>query len=254
MVLEAIESIRQQQCADLEIIVVDDGSTDHTRAEIKSMFPEILLVKLNGVGPGSARNAGVDASSGDILMFLDSDDLWLENHIQRLVDVLKRGFQVAYGTTKTSDEIGGRDFLIPDKVEELEGDCFEALLRWCFLVPSSIALSRKAFMTVGGFDTVACGEDWTFFLKLSARFPFGYAGPTPLTLRKLHKGSLCFLSDKKKLLAIINQVFSVLENEPRATAAHRNHFSRLYDWTAANMDQWSTVQDWYQQMLQEKII
>jgi glycosyltransferase involved in cell wall biosynthesis len=236
MVLEAIESIRQQQCADLEIIVVDDGSTDHTRAEIKSMFPEILLVKRNGVGPGLARNAGVDASNGDILMFLDSDDLWLENHIQQLVDVLNRGFQVAYGTTKTSDEISGRDFLIPDKGEGLEGDCFEALLRWCFLVPSSIALSRKTFMAVGGFDTVACGEDWTFFLKLSARFPFGYAGPM------------------KKLLAIINQVFSVLENEPRATAAHRNHFSRLYDWTAANMDQWSTVQDWYLQMLREKII
>ena len=254
MVLEAIESIRQQQCADLEIIVVDDGSTDHTRAEIKSMFPEILLVKLNGVGPGSARNAGVDASSGEILMFLDSDDLWLENHVQQLVDVLKRGFQVAYGTTKTIDEIGGGDFLIPDKDEGQEGDCFDPLCRWCFMVPSSVAVNREAFEAVGGFDTVTCGEDWIFFLKLSARFPFGFAGPHPITLRRLHRGSLCFLSDRKKLLAIIKQVFSVLENEPRATAAQRNNFTMLYEWTAANMDQWETVQDWYLQMLREKTI
>jgi glycosyltransferase involved in cell wall biosynthesis len=254
MVLEAIESIRRQDHSHLEIIVVDDGSTDNTQAEIKSRVPEIRQVRLNGAGPGPARNAGVAASSGDILMFLDSDDLWLENHVRQLQDTLNLGYQVAYGVTKTIDEIRGSDFLIPDKGERIEGDCFDALTRWCFLVPSSVAISRKAFMAVGGFDNVACGEDWTFFLKLSARFPFGYAGPLPITLRRLRRGSLCFLSDKKKLLVIINQVFTVLENEPRATAAHRNHFTMLHEWTAANMDQWSTVQDWYLEMLKENII
>jgi glycosyltransferase involved in cell wall biosynthesis len=218
------------------------------------MFPEVRQVKLNGVGPGLARNAGVDASSGGILMFLDSDDFWLENHVQKLQTVLSRGFHVAYGTTKTIDDIGGGDFLIPDKGEGIEGDCFEPLLRWCFLVPSSVAVTREAFMKVGGFDDATCGEDWIFFLKLSARFPFGYAGPLPITLRRLHRDSLCFLSDKKKLLAIINQVFTVLENEPRATAAHRNHFSMLHQWTAVNMDQWTTVQDWHLALLREKII
>ena len=254
MVLEAIESIKRQDCSDLEIIVIDDGSTDNTRAEIKSMFPEIRLVKLNGAGPGLARNAGVDASSGDILMFLDSDDLWLENHVRQLQDVLNRGFQIAYGTTKTIDEIRGNNFLIPVKGKGLEGDCFDALLRWCFLVPSAVAVSRGAFMSVGGFNSFSCGEDWTFFLKLAARFPFGYTGPSPITIRKLHKGSICFLGDKKKLLAIINQVITFLKNEPRANIAHRNHFSMLHEWTAANMDQWATVQDWYLAMDQEKII
>jgi glycosyltransferase involved in cell wall biosynthesis len=254
MVLEAIESIRRQYNSDLEIIVVDDGSTDNTRAEIRSDFPEINLVKLNGVGPGLARNAGVNASSGNILMFLDSDDIWLENHVQQLTDTMDRGFQVAYGTTKTIDEIEKQDFLIPETGDGIEGDCFEPLLRWCFLVPSAIAVSREAFTAVGGFENVACGEDWTFFLKLSAQFPFGFSGPHPITLRRLHEGSLCFLSDKKKLLAIINQVFTFLEKEPRATAAHFDHFKMLHEWTAANMGQWSTVQDWYLEMLKEKII
>ena len=254
MVLDAIESIRRQPYSDLEIIVVDDGSTDNTRSEIKAIFPEVLVVSLTGAGPGSARNAGVDASSGNILMFLDSDDLWLENHVQQLLDVLNRGYQVAYGTAKTIDEVGGGDFLIPDKDEWVEGDCFEPLLRWCFLVPSASAISLNAFKTIGGFDSVACGEDWSFFLKLSARFHLGYAGPEPITLRRLHRGSLCYLGDKKKLLAIINHMYIVLENEPRATAAHRNHFSKLYDWTAANINHWATVQDWYLQMLREKIL
>ena len=254
MVLEAIESIKRQDYHDLEIIVIDDGSTDNTRKEIYSLFPDVLLVSLNGVGPGAARNAGVKAASGDILMFLDSDDLWLENHVQHLMDVLKKGFQFAYGTTKTTDEINGKDFLIPEKGKGLEGDCFEQLLRWCFLVPSSTAVSRKAFMAVGGFDSFNCGEDWTFFIKLSAQFPFGYAGAHPITLRRLHQGSLCFLNNKKKLLAIINQVFTLLENEPRANVTHRNYFTKLHEWTAANMNHFTTVQEWYLQMLQEKII
>jgi len=254
MTLEAIESVMRQQCSALEIILVDDGSTDNTLAEVATLFPVVHAIKLHGVGPGQARNAGVAASSGDILMFLDSDDLWLDNHVQQLANVLNRGFQVAYGVAQTKNETGGADFLIPENGVGTEGDCFHALLRWCFLVPSAMALKRETFQEIGGFASVSCGEDWIFFLKLAAQFHFGFAGPEPITLRRLHRGSLCFLSDKKNLLAIVSQVLSVLENEPRATVAHCNHFKMLHDWTSDNMTQWSTVQDWYLSMLQEKII
>ena len=254
MVLEAIESTRLQHYSDLEILVVDDGSTDNTLAEIASLFPEVHVIELHGVGPGQARNAGVEASSGDILMFLDSDDLWLERHVEQLVNTLNRGFRVAYGVAQTRDEVGGADFLIPENGAGPEGDCFQDLLRWCFLVPSTVALKRETFQATGGFASLSYGEDWIFFLKLAAQFPFGFAGPEPLTLRRLHRGSLCFLSDKKKLLVIIDQVLTFLRNEPRATAAHYNHFKMLHAWTAAHLEQWSTVQDWYLALLKEKII
>ena len=117
-----------------------------------------------------------------------------------------------------------------------------------------MALRRDVFLETGGFDAAAYGEDWAFFLKLGATYPFGFAGPEPITVRRLHQGSLCFLSDRKNLLAIINQVLKVLGNEPRATASHHDHFRLLHAWTAANMDRWSTVQDWYQAMQREKII
>jgi len=254
MVLEAIESVRKQKYSAIEIIVVDDGSTDSTLVEINYQFPEIKTIKLDGVGPGQARNAGVADSTGGIIMFLDSDDLWLDSHIEQFIDVLKRGFPVAYGVAQTKDEVGKTDFLIPENGVGTEGDCFHALMRWCFLVPSAVAMKREAFQAVGGFAAVSCGEDWTFFLRLAAQFHFGFAGPKPVTSRRLHRGSICFLSDKKKLLDIISHVLKVLEKEPRATAAHCNHFKKLHDWTADNMAQWATVQDWYQAMLQEKII
>ncbi|MBW1903306.1 MAG: glycosyltransferase, partial [Deltaproteobacteria bacterium] len=210
--------------------------------------------KLHDAGPGPARNAGVAASNGDLLMFLDSDDLWLDNHVHKLLDVFSRGYQVAYGTSQTIDEVGGTKFFIPEDGAGPEGDCFEALLRWCFMVPSAMALKREAFEEMGGFDDISYGEDWIFFLKLAGRFPFGFAGPEPITLRRLHRGSLCFLSDKKKLLAIINQVITFLENEPKATTVQRNHFKMLREWTANHSDRWTSVQDWYQSMLKEKII
>jgi glycosyltransferase involved in cell wall biosynthesis len=254
MVLEALESIKRQRFHGVEIILVDDGSADNTQSAVRSLFPEVKQMRLNGEGPGAARNAGAEAANGDILMFLDSDDIWLENHVERLITVFEKGFQVAYGVTLTRDEVAGCNFLIPEKGSGPEGDCFSALLRWCFMVPSSMAIRRDVFLEAGGFDDVAYGEDWTFFLRLGATYPFGFAGPEPITVRRLHHGSLCFLSDRKNLLAIINQVLKVLENEPRATASHHDHFRMLHAWTSANMSRWSTVQDWYQAMQREKII
>lgn len=254
MTLDAIESIMRQKCSHLEIIVVDDGSTDNTIAEVASQFPKVHTVKLDGVGPGQARNEGVAASKGDILMFLDSDDFWLDNHVHQLVNVLNSGFPVAYGVTHTKDLIRGADFLIPENGAGIEGDCFGALLGWCFLVPSAMAIKRDTFLKTGGFDIFSYGEDWLFFLKLAARFPFGFAGAEPITQRRLHPGSLCFLSGKEKLLGIISQLLTFLKDEPRATEAHLLHFKMLYDWTADNKAEWATVQEWYVSMLQEKII
>jgi len=253
-VLEAIDSIKHQQLDDLEIILVDDGSIDDTLSEVAALFPEVNVIRLSGEGPGPARNAGFAVARGDVIMFLDSDDLWLTNHVQQLVNVLDRGFEVAYGVAQTRDEINGAEFLIPENGMGLEGDCFQALTRWCFLLPSAMALTRNAFNRTGGFASVTCGEDWLFFLKLATHYPFGFAGPEPITLRKLHPDSLCFLNDRKKLLAMINQVFTFLKNEPRATAAHCRHFKTLHEWTAENPRQWTTVQDWYLSLQKEKLI
>lgn len=253
MVLGAISSAVEQHHDAVEIVVVDDGSTDTTEAEVKRCFPQVHLIKTSGLGPGPARNAGVAASTGDILMFLDSDDLWFPHHVNTLAAPLKNDFEVSYGVCRTIDEVNGGEFLIPENGLGTDGDCFTPLLRWCFLVPSATAVSRRAFDAVGGFGSEAF-EDWAFFLRLSSRFPFGFADGPPVTLRRLHPGSLCHRPGSDKIITGINQLTAALAAEPRTGPEELARFKKLALWVALNGEYWESVQEWYLQMKKEGII
>jgi GT2 family glycosyltransferase len=82
---EAIENILSQNYPALEIIVVDDGSTDNTAAVVKDLPCDVRYFRQENSGPAAARNRGIRDSSGDLIAFLDSDDLWSEDHLQLLV-------------------------------------------------------------------------------------------------------------------------------------------------------------------------
>lgn len=253
MVLRAIDSALSQQADVFEVIVVDDGSVDGTSEAVKTRYPDVQTVRLSGVGPGLARNAGVEASHGDVIMFLDSDDVWLPNHVKDLADVVKRGFFVAYGTARTVDDVGGNTFLIPDNGNGPEGDCFFKLIRWCFLVPSAMAVQRDAFNEVGGFCSAPLAEDWAFFLQLAKRFLFGFAGVRPVTNRFLHDGSLCCLSGKETIisgLCLIEGVLGGLEVAEEETA----RVVCMKEWTQLKEEDWKTVQDWYVAMKKEGML
>ena len=85
----AVSSALQQTYANKEIIVVDDGSTDDTCERLGAFDGRIRLVRQVNAGPSAARNAGVKASQGQILTFLDSDDLWLDSKIAKQVKMLQ---------------------------------------------------------------------------------------------------------------------------------------------------------------------
>lgn len=254
MVLEAISSVESQDLPVDEIIVVDDGSVDDTADTIADRFPGVTLIRTAGIGPGAARNEGVRASSGDILLFLDSDDYWLPGHVLRLTEVMKQGFHVAYGVTRTIDQVNGGGFMLPEAGRGRTGDCFDQLQRWCFLVPSAVAVTREAYLAVGGFGRQAMAEDWIFFLRLAARFHFGFAGDEPITIRRLHRGSLCHISDTRQITVILRTLATVLQDEGRAGPEDIARLQHLEHWVLQKKDSWTTIQQWYQAMLQENLL
>ena len=252
MTCRAIASVLAQDIPVSEIIVVDDGSTDNTATLVVARFPEVRLLKRSGLGPGLARNAGVAEACGEVVMFLDSDDVWLPGHVASLVRTLARGYQVAYGVTKNFDQIGGGEFFIPEPGMALEGQCLTALASWCFLLPSAMAVETEAFVAVGGFGAGELGEDWSFFLRLARHFPFGFCGDEPITRRYLHAGSLCNCASSDRLETLLASVSRALV-EAEASPEEVSRFQALADWTRRQGD-WQTVQQWYLALQQEELI
>ena len=252
MTCRAVASVLAQDTTVSEIIVVDDGSMDNTAALVAACFPDVRLLHRSGLGPGLARNAGVAEACGEVIMFLDSDDVWLEGHVSSLAATLARGFPVAYGVTRNCDQVGGGEFFIPDPGTGIEGNCHPAFARWCFLVPSAMAVERHAFAAVGGFGSGELGEDWSLCIRLAHRFPFGFCGEEPITLRYLHGGSLCNGANSQRLEAMLASVSHALA-ETGAPPESRTRFQALADWTRQHGD-WQTVQQWYISIKEEEFI
>lgn len=86
-VCEAIDSVLAQTYKNIEIIAVDDGSTDNTKDIIQQYSSRIKYIYQNNAGPSAARNNGIKQSNGDLIAFLDSDDIWLAEKLERQVEI-----------------------------------------------------------------------------------------------------------------------------------------------------------------------
>jgi glycosyltransferase involved in cell wall biosynthesis len=119
LVCEAAESVLRQEGGDLEVIVVDDGSTDGTAEVIERRFGEsVKLLRMAArSGVGAARNEGVRRATGDLLAFLDSDDLWLPGKFRAELDVLER-FPDAEAIVSDSRFVVGGQFIGKSRFEE----------------------------------------------------------------------------------------------------------------------------------------
>lgn len=95
---ETLLSVREQNLHDLEVIVVDDGSTDGSPGLVEQVYPEAKLVRASNLGPSGARNLGTELSSGEYIQYLDADDLLAANKLKIQLEALRKtGADVAYG-------------------------------------------------------------------------------------------------------------------------------------------------------------
>lgn len=90
LLLQAIDSVLLQAHQAIEIIVVDDGSTDNTAKMLKERYPQVLYFYQENKGPAAARNIGIMHSKGDYIAFLDSDDLWFKNKISHEMSLFQQ--------------------------------------------------------------------------------------------------------------------------------------------------------------------
>ncbi len=168
---EAIESVLSQIFTDFELIVVDDGSTDNTPDILKS-YPEIKVIRQKNRGVSAARNTGVKASKGKFVAFLDSDDLWLPEKLQKQASFFEENPSAKICQT---EEIWVRNGVrVNPKKKHLKpsGMIFEKCLELCLVSPSAVMISREVFDEADGFDeTLPACEDYDLWLRLTCKYP-----------------------------------------------------------------------------------
>ncbi len=188
---EAIESVFAQSCQDFELIVVDDGSTDGTRAYLAGLGERVRYLHQKNSGPSAARNRGISEAKGVYLAFLDSDDLWQKDKLQAQISVMEADprAQICY-----TDEIWIRRGVRVNqkkKHRKYSGWIFEKCLPLCIVSPSSVLMRRGFFETVGLFDeTLPACEDYDLWLKASLLVEFHYIAKFLIVKRGGHPDQL----------------------------------------------------------------
>ncbi|MDY6863102.1 MAG: glycosyltransferase [Thermodesulfobacteriota bacterium] len=169
---DAIDSVLNQTYKDFELLVVDDGSTDGTEKIVKSFDFPIKYVYQEHKGVSAARNQGITFASGEYIAFLDSDDLWVKEKLEKQINTLKK--QKKYLVCYT-DEIwiyNGKRIYPKAKHKKYSGWIFEKTLPLCIISPSSVIAHKDLFSNIGGFDEgfPAC-EDYDMWLRISIKYP-----------------------------------------------------------------------------------
>ena len=180
----AVSSALQQTYANKEVIIVDDGSTDDTCQRLSAFDGRIHLVRQANAGPSAARNAGVKASQGSILTFLDSDDLWLDSKIAKQVKMLQSVDETvpcclcnALILRNSGKKVTSFD-LAPIRARIEKGlwlNVTSILSTRCVLFTQAAAVRRSAFEKIGGFDeSLRIMEDHDMALRLSLEGPWTF--------------------------------------------------------------------------------
>jgi glycosyltransferase involved in cell wall biosynthesis len=188
-VREAVESALAQTYPHVEVIVVDDGSTDDTRARLDPYMDRIRYIYQDNQGLSAARNTGIRAARGALIALLDSDDTW---HPRRLE------FQVRYLATDPEAGVVGSEAVTtiahgwPDVGDRPEPTVFTAaqMLVRSRLGPSGVLVRRECFDAVGYFDTeLRSAEDRDMWLRLARRFRVVRLN-NPLFMYRVHAGNM----------------------------------------------------------------
>lgn len=207
---QAIESVLEQTYKNIQVIVVDDGSTDDTERVVRKYPVRYIKIKRSG-GPATPRNIGIKNANGKLIAFLDSDDVWLPGKLKEQIDFMNKGkldfvssnAQVIDGKGKTIRD----SYLGEAKVPS--GHVFGPLYQNNFIITSSVLAKKTCLEEAGPFDKGLEGaEDYDLWLRLARLCRFGFLSQKLLRYRE-HSGSF---SDKEVVKSHERLVATLLAN------------------------------------------
>jgi len=174
----AIESVVSQTRAPLEVLVVDDGSTDDTEEKVRA-FSEVKYFRKERGGVSSARNLGVSNSRGEYIAFVDADDTWVSTKLEKQLDKFRQDTEIGLvhcGVRRIDTATGEINWF---EMSGAEGWVIDDLVLYQgpqIMGPgSTIVVRRDVFEDVGGYDqNLTHGEDWEFCVRVAKKYKIGF--------------------------------------------------------------------------------
>jgi glycosyltransferase involved in cell wall biosynthesis len=239
-IAEAIESVLGQTYTHFEIIVVDDGSTDKTQEILDRYRAKVKCFYQENRGVSAARNVGVRNAKGELIAFLDADDVWLPGKLEKQVRFLTQHAEVPFifGDTDLFNDSGTvisallRQKKMASQLPEKEfvvKNPFELLLDENFIPTSTGLVRRSVLMEAGGFDeSLRSVEDRDLWLRIAIKHPMGCI-PEVLSRKRLHAENIS--SDQLKANQSLLRVYTKILDDPMMSKRVDYHFikSRLAD-------------------------
>ena len=206
---EAIESVLSQTYPNLEIIVVDDGSTDNT-AEVGERYGNrVRVVRQENQGLSGARNSGFKEAQGEYMVFLDADDRLLPGALATGLRHLDAHTECAFVSGYCKVMAADGSPIGEWRHHPADDDPYIALLKKCYIPAHSAVMYRQGvFASVGGFDTSleAC-EDYDHYLRVARKFPIHHHG-VPIVECRRHEANMT-----RKSALMLRETLKVLRSQ-----------------------------------------
>lgn len=167
VICDAVQSVQNQTFANFELIIIDDGSTDNTILKIRELAQQdsriIIIQNTHNLGAAISRNIGCNCAKGKYIAFLDSDDLWVVDKIEKQMKYMEsNGYDLsytAYGFMNLNGKYMGKDYLVPNSITYKKLLCENVILCSTVMIKASVLQEHK-------FNNQFFHEDYKLWLEL----------------------------------------------------------------------------------------
>lgn len=221
-IAETIQSVLDQTFEDFEVIVVNDGSSDKTGEIVKSFSdPRIKYYAQENIGLSRTRNRQLELSSGEFIAFLDHDDIWMPQKLEKQIPLFEKNPNVGLVYCDTVFFQGKKDlYSVYSKEKPHRGRVFRELLSRYFLSMETVVIKRQALVGLDHWfdDALTMAEEMDLFLRIAYQWELDYVDE-PLAKWRMHneseshKHSYLIAREKEIILEKLSRLFPDFENQ-----------------------------------------